>query len=382
MQKPQRSTYSIILAVFIVTGLYASFVSTSSADVISLLSSVFNNASVGSVPEIEQVRVKNLQTMPLLAASLSPVAQDNSASSSEVTGDLQATSLVDGKALTNENSSVTNGPAGVHEKDPAYSDRISIYTVRKGDTLEQVAKMYNVSPSTILWANDMKKGSTLKPDQVITILPISGIKYTVKKGDTLASVAKKYKSNIDEIASFNNLDDGTVLAIGDEIIIPDAEGDTQTDTTSTKPSKSGSTGKDTKKGSKGGKKFAQGGDSGSHMVDPAGYLTRPINGGIRTQGIHGHNGVDLASSYGTPILAAADGQVIVVKTGGWDGGYGNYVVIQHPNGLQTLYGHMSAVLVSVGQHVDQGQEIGKMGSTGESTGVHLHFEVRGGRNPF
>lgn len=377
MQKPQRSTYSIILAVFIVTGLYASFVSTSSADVISLLSGVFNNASVGSIPEIEQVRVKNLQTMPLLAASINPTAQDTSASSSEVTGDLQATSLVDGKALTNENSSVTNGPAGVHEKDPTYSDRISIYTVRKGDTLEQVAKMYNVSPSTILWANDMKKGSVLKPDQVITILPISGIKYTVKKGDTLASVAKKYKSDTDEIASFNNLDNSAVLAIGDEIIIPDAEGDTQTDNTSTKSTK------DTKKGgAKGGKKFAQGGNAGSHMVDPAGYLTRPINGGIRTQGIHGHNGVDLASSYGTPILAAASGQVLVVKTGGWDGGYGNYAVIQHPNGLQTLYGHMSTVLVSVGQHVDQGQQIGKMGNTGESTGVHLHFEVRGGKNPF
>lgn len=358
MHIPQRFTYSFILAVFITSGLYASFVSTSSADVISLLSGVFNNASIGSVPEIEQIRVKNLQTMPILVASLSP---DTQASSTEVSNELQRNaSLVDGKAFTNENSSVTGGPAGVHEKDPAYSDRISIYTVRNGDTLEQIAQMYNVSPSTILWANDLKKGSVLKPDQVITILPISGIKYTVRKGDTLASIAKKYKSDADEIATFNNLDNDAVLTVGDELILPDAEAGS-----GTSDSEKATTNKTTKPTSKN-----------------AGYLTRPVIGGIKTQGIHGHNGIDIASSYGTPILAAASGRVIVVKTGGWDGGYGNYAVIQHPNGMQTLYAHMSAVMVSVGQNVTQGQQIGKMGNTGESTGVHLHFEVRGGKNPF
>jgi murein DD-endopeptidase MepM/ murein hydrolase activator NlpD len=81
-------------------------------------------------------------------------------------------------------------------------------------------------------------------------------------------------------------------------------------------------------------------------------------------------------------MASASGKVIVAKSGGWNGGYGSYVVISHPNGTQTLYGHLSAVTVSVGDEVSQGQTIGRMGSTGKSTGVHLHFEIRGARNPF
>jgi murein DD-endopeptidase MepM/ murein hydrolase activator NlpD len=103
---------------------------------------------------------------------------------------------------------------------------------------------------------------------------------------------------------------------------------------------------------------------------------------VKTQGIHGHNAVDLASSYGTNIMAAADGTVIVAKIGGWNGGYGNYVVINHPNGTQTLYAHMSSISVSVGQGVTQGESIGRMGETGDATGVHVHFEIRGAPNPF
>ncbi len=99
-----------------------------------------------------------------------------------------------------------------------------------------------------------------------------------------------------------------------------------------------------------------------------------------TQGIHGHNGVDLASSLGAPIYAAADGEVIIARSGGWGGGYGTYVVIKHSNGMQTLYGHMSSISVSVGERVAKGSRIGGMGNTGDSSGVHLHYEVRGGSN--
>ena len=109
---------------------------------------------------------------------------------------------------------------------------------------------------------------------------------------------------------------------------------------------------------------------------------RPIIGGIKTQGIHGHNGVDLASAYGSNIMASASGKVIIARSGGWNGGYGSYVVISHSNGTQTLYGHLSEVDVLPGDDVEQGQVIGKMGSTGKSTGTHLHFEIRGARNPF
>jgi murein DD-endopeptidase MepM/ murein hydrolase activator NlpD len=98
--------------------------------------------------------------------------------------------------------------------------------------------------------------------------------------------------------------------------------------------------------------------------------------------LHGHNGIDLAAPVGTPVLASAGGKVIVSRMGGYNGGYGIYVVISHSNGTQTLYAHLNANWVSVGEEVVQGQVIGTVGRTGRVTGPHLHFEVRGAKNPF
>jgi murein DD-endopeptidase MepM/ murein hydrolase activator NlpD len=224
--------------------------------------------------------------------------------------------------------------------------------------------MFKVSPNTILWANDIPRGTSLQVGQILTILPVTGIKYTVKKGDTLASVAKKYGGDAAEIASYNGIDDFTV---GDVVIIPDGEIATLPTPSSTHI-----------------------GNEPAHNVGPVGnseqigYYLRPIIGGVRTQGIHGYNAVDLSGvPVGSPIMASAEGDVIVAKQGGWNGGYGSYVVIQHGNGSQTLYGHMSKVSVYSGQHVVQGQVIGALGNTGKSTGPHVHFEIRNGiRNPF
>src|SRR3989338_8263775 len=114
----------------------------------------------------------------------------------------------------------------------------------------------------------------------------------------------------------------------------------------------------------------------------SGYFIRPISGGRKSQGLHGFNGVDLANSCGTPIIASASGTVLIARASGWNGGYGRYVVIAHPNGTQTVYAHMTNVSVTPGQYVQQGWQIGTLGSTGQSTGCHIHFEVRGARNPF
>lgn len=376
MYTRHKTILPFTLAIFLAILTYTSFAnpSSASADVISILSSVFKNESVSKQPEIDQISAQNqnIQNMPLLVASLSP---NGASSTSETLKDIRTNaSIVNGKAFTNENSPVTDVAAeyqdsGIYDVGAA-SDRISLYTVRPGDTLQQIAEMYDVTPNTILWANDMTKKDALKPDQVLIILPISGIKYTVKKGDTLASIASKYKTDLADLASLNGYDRDDSLLAGSAMIIPSVDGPAAPGSVSTpkssKPNTSGKSASDTSKPSSG----------------ASGYLSRPVARGIRTQGIHGHNAVDIASSLGTPILAAASGKVIVVKTGGWDGGYGDYVVIQHPNGMQTLYAHMSAVLVSSGQSVSKGQQIGKMGSTGDSTGVHLHFEVRGGKNPF
>ena len=120
----------------------------------------------------------------------------------------------------------------------------------------------------------------------------------------------------------------------------------------------------------------------SGSISGGGGFIHPLPGSLRTQGIHGYNGVDLASGTGTPIRAAAAGQVIVAKSYGWNGGYGNYVVVRHANGTQTLYAHNSSNAVGVGTYVAQGQTVAYVGSSGRSTGSHLHFEVRGASNPF
>lgn len=241
------------------------------------------------------------------------------------------------------------------------SDQISVYVVREDDTLGTIAKMFGVTENTIRWANDLNTKSTIRKDQQLIILPISGVKYKVKKGDTLKSIASSFKSDQNEILLYNNLESASDLKVGDEIIIPNGEVTTVVTTT-----KTGSATKGT----------------GSTAAKSSGYFIRPVSSGKKSQGIHGHNGVDIASSINTSIFAAASGKVIIAKQGGWNGGYGSYVVISHPNGMQTLYAHMNSISVSVGQNVTQGNVIGGMGTTGQSSGVHLHFEVRGGSNPF
>ena len=241
------------------------------------------------------------------------------------------------------------------------NDSISLYEVKKGDSLAKVAKMFGVSKNTIIWANNLKS-ENITPGDALVILPMTGIKHTVKKGDTISSIAKKYKADAGDIASFNGLSKDSSLALNTVILVPEGE-------ISIVPvkGKSSTTSKLLNSYSYG---------------TPSGFLIRPIVGGRKTQGLHGHNGVDLASSLGTPVLASAEGTVIVAKVGGYNGGYGNMIVISHNNNIQTVYAHLRAVNVTVGQVVSQGQVIGELGNTGRSTGPHLHFEVRGAKNPF
>ncbi len=290
----------------------------------------------------------NSQTIALLQAPLSPQGSSAATSSKDI-------------AIVNENSLVSESTTAPTSKEHSVeSDQISIYVVRSGDTLPAIAKMFGVTTNTIVWANDIK-GKTITPGQTLVILPISGVQHIVKKGDTLKSIATQYKGDVDEILQYNNLSKDSKLAIGDIVVIPDGEVVAVVNVKT--PSKTTTS------------------TSGGISVT-AGYYSRPLIGGLKSQGLHGHNGVDLASSYGSNILAAAAGTVIVSKNSGWNGGYGSYIVIQHGNGTQTLYGHLSGTTVNVGDQVDKGQTIGYMGSTGNSTGVHVHFEVRGAKNPF
>lgn len=236
--------------------------------------------------------------------------------------------------------------------------QISIYVVRSGDSLASIAKMYGVSINTLLWANNLSIGAKLTIGQTLVILPVSGVRYTVKKGDTISSIAKQYKGDIDEIRSYNGFAIDDVLSVGSVMIIPDGE----IAAVSTRPASSKVRG------------------TAGPSYD--GYYRAPLSGYRKTQGLHGYNGVDLASYAGAPVFASAAGEVIVARQGGYNGGYGSYAVIKHGNGTQTLYSHLQSVYVSVGTSLAQGQTIGTVGSTGRSTGPHLHFEIRGARNPF
>lgn len=287
----------------------------------------------------------NSQTALALQAQISP-NPNSSSTKDDIT-------IVDGTSLVSDTQKPTDTKT-INE------DQISLYVVHPGDTLPAIAKMFGVTVNTIRWGNNIA-GNTITVGQTLVILPISGVQHVVKSGDTLKSIAKQYKGDVDEIIQYNNLAPDSKLAIGDIIIVPDGE-------VSVTPSGSG-------------------GLVGRAPAYPVyeGYYMRPIIGGIKTQGIHGHNGVDLASAYGSNILASAEGDVIIARGSGWNGGYGEYIVIKHGNGTQTLYGHLSRVLVNPGDHVSQGQVIGKMGNTGKvngPTGIHLHFEIRGARNPF
>lgn len=255
------------------------------------------------------------------------------------------------------------GPAGALAdiEEDVLPTMISIYKVQDGDSVASIAKMYGVSVQTVLWANDLQRTSLLKPGQELVILPVSGIKHTVKSGENLQTIAKKYKADLDEILDYNEISASTTLAIGTELIIPDAE--------PTYEVKSGT------------RTVASTKVWGTTGPSYPGYYIRPTRG-VKSQALHGHNGVDIANTVGTPIYAAAEGRVILVLGNGWNGGYGSYIVINHPNGTQTLYAHLSKTNVLVGDYVSQGQIIAKMGNTGKSTGSHLHFEVRGAKNPF
>jgi murein DD-endopeptidase MepM/ murein hydrolase activator NlpD len=275
-------------------------------------------------------------------------------------------------ASSNDTLSVTSGPLRVssEEIDFPLDDTISVYEVKKGDTLAAVAKIFNVSKNTIIWANDLKS-QTINPGDTLVILPMTGIKHTVKNGDTVASLAKKYKADADDIAKFNGIAKDADLTEGDVILVPEGE------ISVTAPV--------IKKTIKNKKGIVVGFEK---LLDtytyetPEGFLARPIVGGRKTQGLHGHNAIDIAANAGTPVLASGSGRVILAKLGGYNGGYGSMVIISHQGGVQTVYAHLRQVNVTTGQTVSQNQVIGQVGNTGLSTGPHLHFEVRGAVNPF
>ncbi len=352
--------YSPILAFSLLSGVFfAPFTAEA-----GLLSSIFGNeVSADTVDIISSNQpIKNSQTMALLQADVSsiPILQDkkdDKVQKDSIEEGVNVNIVSDNALLptTNRVSDPTEAEVG-----ESYSDQISVYVVRKGDSISQIAKMFGVSVNTILWANDMKKGDKLVEGDVLFILPISGIEHVITKGQTLKSIAKLYKADASDIARFNGIMEETRLVIGDKIIVPGGELYNES-SPSPAPTPKPST----------------------YIKNLAGYFINPIPAYSRkSQGPHGpgNRGIDLAAPTGTPILASAGGTVLLARKG-WNGAYGNMIIISHPNGTKTLYAHLSKISTSTGSYTPQGKVIGYVGSTGRSTGPHLHFEVFNAKNP-
>ncbi|MDE2025353.1 MAG: M23 family metallopeptidase [Patescibacteria group bacterium] len=241
-------------------------------------------------------------------------------------------------------------------------DRAIDYTVQPGDTLSTVADKFGVSVDTIKWANDISS-DMLTVGDTLKILPVTGVSYKVQSGDTIYSIAKKFSTNPQKIADwpFNDFASPETfsLVVGEVLIVPDG----------IQPSAVLDTG--------------PGGSEGyiarapAVSVSPSGGWGWPINGIVTQFPSWYHMAYDIAAPIGTPIVATKDGIVKEVWVGGWNYGYGTHVVLDHGDGYTSLYAHMSAVGVSVGQHVVGGQTVvGYVGMTGHTTGPHVHFEIR------
>jgi len=238
---------------------------------------------------------------------------------------------------------------------------IIYYTVQNGDTVSTIARHFGITVNTILWANNLTSFSLIRPGDRLSILPYSGVLYTVKKGDTLAKIAQTYDVELEKILSCNTL--GNSLSIGQKIVVPGAKKIASTVTS--RPTNTGQSGISVIKNL----------IKNPTVKTSGNKMAWPTSGNRITQYFSWrHTGLDIANKVGTPIYAADSGTVIIAQ-GGWNGGYGNTIVIDHGGGKKTRYGHASKLFVKVGDEVEKGENIAAMGSTGRSTGSHLHFEV-------
>lgn len=259
------------------------------------------------------------------------------------------------------------------------------YVVKPGDTLESIADSNGISVNSISESNNIKAGAILKEGQQLKFPSIDGVIHRVKSGETLWDISRVYSIEISVLQKVNFIDSSDKLQISQEIIIPgtskvkevivEKPAVKKTETVAKKANtavKSASAAKSQiKVASRGGKTTGLPG-----IIWP---LKGTITSGFGTRGNEYHTGLDIAAPTGTPIKAALDGKVTF---SGWKGNYGYLIILDHGDGVQTYYAHNSINLLKEGQAVDKGEVIAKVGSTGRSTGPHVHFEVRRNKEPY
>ena len=243
---------------------------------------------------------------------------------------------------------------------------IQEYTVQPDETISSIADKFGVSVDTIVWENNIKDVKSVKDGTVLRILPVTGVQHTVKNGETIYTIAKKYQVDPQVIVDwpYNSFANDETFAIntGQTLMIPDG---IKPDEIPIAPKRFYAT------------------IPSAGIIPGTGQFAWPTNGVISQYFSWYHKALDIANAGAPDVLASDTGTVIVA---GWvpPMDYGIHIIIDHGNGYQTLYGHMQKLYVSAGQKVTRGQTIGKMGSTGRSTGIHCHFEIRKagtGQNP-
>lgn len=264
-----------------------------------------------------------------------------------------------GNSLSAENPLIFEGVAILGSSHPLSNviptrDGLQRYKVRAGDTLSAIAASFGINVQTIRWANPDAR-SVLKVGEELTILPVSGIVYAVREGDTLESIAARHQIDPQTIRDYNPGYQRILDKPGSTLVLPYA------------------------------KPLANAQELSKNLPALANYFMLPARG-WNWGTLHDYNAVDIADQCGRPIYASAEGLVTEsTDEGFWNQGYGNYVMIEHPNGTKTRYSHTRDNLVKAGDYVAQGDPIALIGNTGNvhgPTGCHLHFEVYGARNPF
>ncbi|WP_295154579.1 M23 family metallopeptidase [uncultured Brachyspira sp.] len=243
-------------------------------------------------------------------------------------------------AIASDNTLVGDGTIGMK-----YDD----YIIEEGENLTTISRKIGANLDTLVSVNKITNANRLRPGQKIVIPNRNGLLYTIKKDESIEEITERYDVSLDRVLSFNKISDPNDIEVGDDIFLPGAKYtlDERID--------------------KFGQMFSIP-TAITRISSVFGYRIHPITG-VRTK----HMGVDIPGRINTPVYAARKGKVVFA---GYSGGYGNLVIVRHDKGYTTYYGHLNSITTSVGASVGVGVMIGRMGSTGKSTGSHLHFEVR------